>query len=172
MEIQVMSVSKFVSKYFNLSGKDISKLTHVDLQHIFRLLEPKDWGQIPSYSKCVTKDGSIMINDSIFKKYINELMSGEAILIDDGHRIIAYKTPYVLYDTQEPYTYSEQKTVVDDGYYDYSTMEESEIRKHLVRTENSYRNQVEARKELKRRKIPVTKKYDRNEFKRGWRDEE
>ena len=59
-----------------------------------------------------------------------------------------------------------------DGYYDYSTMEESEIRKHLKRTENSYRNQVEARKELKRRRIPVTKKYDRNEFKRGWRDEE
>ena len=172
MEIQVMSASKFVSKYFNLSGKDVSRLTHVDLQHMFRLLEPKEWGQIASYSKCVTKDGSIVINDSIFKGYINELMSGEAILIDDGHRIMAYKTPHVLYDTQEPYAYKAEKIVLDDGYYDYSSMEESEIRKHLVRTENSYRNQVEARKELKRRKIPVTKKYNRNEFKKGWREEE
>jgi hypothetical protein len=171
MEVKVISVSKFITKYYNLEGKDLKRLNHEKLQRIFRLLEPLEWGEIPSYDKTV-KDGNIMINDSIFKGHINELMCGEAILIDDGHRIMAYKTPYVLYDTQEPYTYRVEKNVVDDGYYDYSTMEESEIRKHLVRTENSYRNQTEARKELKRRKIPVTKKYNRSEFKRGWRDEE
>ena len=172
MEVKVISVSKFITKYYNLEGKDLKRLNHEKLQRIFRLLEPLEWGEIPSYDKTV-KDGNIMINDSIFKGHINELVRGEALLIDDGHRIIAYKTPHILScEMKQENIYRGNQTPVDDDHYDFSTMEESEIRKHLVRTENSYRNQVEARKELKRRKIPVTKKYDRNEFKRGWRDEE
>ena len=121
MEIQLISVSKFVTKYFNLSGKDVKKLTHVGLQHTFRLLEPLNWGEMPSYSKCVTKDGTIIINDSIYKRHINELISGQAILIDDGHRIMAYKTPQVLFDVQQSDIYKVEKMVVDDGYYDYDS---------------------------------------------------
>ena len=53
---------------------------------------------------------------------------------------------------------------IDDNHYDYSQLSEYELRQLLRRKFSSYRNQINARRELSQRGIAITKKYNRASY--------
>lgn len=140
-----ISLSKFLSRYANVDGKDLKKVRHKEVTTIFPFLK-----RIPS--------DAIKSNPGL-------VTSGKAILVDDGKEELYYVVPKVEYLDDRMEFHREEndnKVVLDDKVYDYTSMSIYELRCLLVRKFNSSRNQYCARHELERRGIPITKKYKRN----------
>ncbi len=146
-----MNLSKFLTRYCNITGKDLSRLHHEDVYWLFPNLKRATFEEVERYPGLVA--------------------TGQIILVDDGRKIIPYKTPELQYDElEEPTEFiMEDKTdgpKVDYGKHDYTKMNVFELRQMLRRKFNSALNQKYARRELEERGIVLSKKYDRNEEKR------
>ena len=94
-------------------------------------------------------------------------------MVSDGKTIVPYYVPTLKteFEIQEvKIEYDEVEEIVDKKY-DYASMTIYELKQLLNRKFNSYKNSREARKELEKRGVVLTKKYNRNEVKRMKEDE-
>ena len=144
-----ISLSKFLSRYCYLTGEKLCKVTHEEVKQLF-----------PQFKR------------SSFKE-INEhpelLMTGKVILVNDGRKTIPYYSQIVEneYDNYQVLEREEApKIKIDDERHDYSSMSLYELRLLLRKKFNSVRNQNCARREIKKRGIVLSKKYNRCEMKR------
>lgn len=138
-----ISLSKFLSRYVSLEGKDLKKVTHKEVKALFPFLKRAGFEDVS--------------NNPILVK------SGKVVLVDDGHNEIYYYVPERTEEDKMQFTREEvdKRIVLDDTVYDYVNMSVYELRCLLVRKFNSTRNQYCARRELNRRGIPITRKYKR-----------
>ena len=93
----------------------------------------------------------------------------KSFFIADTHfgseTIIRYeKRPFGSVQEMEEALIAKWNQVVekDDTHYDYASMSVYELRKLLNTKFNSYRNSREARRELERRGVVLTRKYNRS----------
>ena len=139
----VMSLSKFLSRYVQVKGVDLNHVKHDEVKFLFPFLKRASFDEI---------------------KYNRELIySGKVILVSDGKKTIPYYVPQLEMDVDYEYDEFERQNaltnIVDDKYYDYSSMSEYELRQLLRRKFNSRRNQKEAKKELLSRGIELKKTH-------------
>lgn len=141
---QSISLAKFLSRYANLTGKDLKKVTHDEVKYIFPFLKRASFETV--------KDNPDLVKN------------GKVLLVDDGKKQIYYYVPEIKDIDEMEFNREEIDTriVQDDKVYDYANMSIYELRCLLVRKFNSYRNQCCARHELNKRGIEITKKYKRN----------
>lgn len=153
MKNNTISLSKFLSRYGNLKGDVLNKITHDDVKILF-----------PQFKR--TTFEFIRNNQELLHK-------GEAFLVDDGNRVIPYKVP-ILSRTQEKYIEvirEEDKPIIKEEIdYDYVSMSIYELKQLLDRKFNSVNVRRLAQRELNKRGL-VKKKYNRNEFKRKLMEE-
>ncbi len=145
MKNNIMSLSKFLSRYGGLQGNSLTKVTHEEVKRLFPYLKRSSFDEI----------------------YQNpELISmGKVMLISDGRNIIPYYVPTLKDEDIELLDFNREDPEplkIDDNVYDYANMSVYELRCLLRRKFNSYRNQCCARKELAYRGIELRKKYKRN----------
>lgn len=139
MKDEVISLSKFLSRYAFIKGKELNKIKHKEVKFLFTFLKRATFDEIK-------KDKSL-------------LYMGKVVLVDDGDRVIPYYVPELTYE-ENTYNelYREEETYeIDDNVYDYSSLSEYELKCLLKKNNSSYRNQREARKELERRGISLKK---------------
>ena len=142
MFIDSISLAKFLSRYANVCGENLKKITHEEVKILF-----------PELRSTTFKELRSSMRKNNVEDNINELfLSGKVMLVNDGHKTIPYYTPVLSEDmTDEVYLNREEceGIVVDDNDYDYTRMSERELRRLLRRRFNSERNQRGARSELK-----------------------
>ena len=142
-----ISLSKFLSRYGYLTGKDLKNVTHEEVKELF-----------PEFKRSSFKE---------IDKNPELLITGKIILVNDGRKTIPY---YARIQEKEEYTIVERESVekrkIDDEIYDYTSMSLYELRLLLRKRFNSVRNQNCARKEIEKRGIVLSKKYNRCKFKR------
>jgi hypothetical protein len=140
-----MKLSKFLSRYTNLTGEDLKRIPHAEVKYLFPFLKTCSY--------------------SVVKNHPELLTTGKVVRVDDGHHEEFYYVPDT-YKFDESMEFHRQEVdnsiVVDDTKYDYVSMSIYELKCLLVRKFNSSRNQRCARKELKRRGIELSRKYKRN----------
>ena len=144
MKDNFISLSKFLSRYACVEGKDLKKLTHEDVEVLFPQLKR-------------TSFEIVFDNPDL-------LYSGKVLMVYDGKSAIPYIVPKMeIQDMDMMCVSREEEKVkpVDDKVYDYTSMSIYELRCLLVRKFNSTRYQVCARKELNKRVVESTKKYKR-----------
>ena len=148
MKCNAINLSKFLSRYAYVEGKDLTKVTHKEVKTLF-----------PNLTRC---------SFDVIKENPNLIYEGVVVLVNDGKTTIPYYVPTLDFDEALYLEFNreeEDELEPDDTIYDYESMSVYELRCLLRRKFNSYRNQNCARKELNRRGIVLKKKYDRNEFK-------
>jgi hypothetical protein len=162
MHIDAISLSKFLSRYANVFGADLKKVTHEEVSVLFPELERA------SKRELRTK-GEVL---AFIKAHKEELLLGKIVLVSAGRYLIPYYTPVLIEDmdlSEEEEMYFEREAVptrINNKVYDYSTLKEFELRNLLRRKFNSSRNQINARKELESRGFAKTRKYRRCNFKK------
>ena len=149
MTDEIISLSKFLSRYVNVCGVNLKKITHDEVKALFPFIKRSSFDEI--------------------KKHKELLITGKVLLVSDGRKTIPYYTPILDYEKDSESLYLEREEVpkleLNDAHYDYSKLSEFELRELLVRKYNSFRNQVNARHELEHRGISITKKYKRSDYK-------
>ena len=164
MDFEPISLAKFLSRYENVYGVDLKRITHEEACVLFPELER-------ARQSILKTDKQIL---EYIKAHREEILLGKIALVKYKKYIIPYYTPEITDDMREG-NYFEREEVpfeIDDEIYDYEELNEYELRELLRRKYNSYRNQVCARRELNSRGISVTKKYRRSEFKKYNYEEE
>jgi hypothetical protein len=145
-----INLAKFLSRYCNLTGKDLSKIKHDDVKVLFPTLKRASFDEIYD------------------NPYL--LATGEALLVNDGTKVIPYYVPPVSEeepeDAKEFKMEGKKKEVVNYKKYDYTQMSIYELRCLLRKKFNSYFTQKKARCELQDRGVILSKKYCRCEEKR------
>lgn len=138
-----ISLSKFLSRYVSLEGKDLKKVTHKEVKALFPFLKRAGFEDVSNHPELIRL--------------------GKVVLVDDGHNCIYYYIPERTESETMRFNREEVDTTItlDDKVYDYVNMSVYELRCLLVRKFNSTRNQYCARRELNRRGIPITRKYKR-----------
>jgi len=146
-----INLSKFLSRYCNLTGKNLSKINHEAVKFLFSYLKRATFEEIRENPMLVA--------------------TGEVLLVNDGKKVIPYYVPDIEYEElDEPQEVSMQRVdntpKVDYGRHDYTKMSIYELKCLLKRKFNSYANQRNARIELESRGVVLSKKYNRCEEKR------
>ena len=145
---EVISLSKFLSRYVCMQGDNLKRITHEEVKYLFPYLKRTSFDMIEEHKEL--------------------LYMGKITLVSDGKKIIPYYTPELEYSELEYNNLEREEDApfeVDDNHYDYSSLSEYELRQLLRRKFSSYRNQVNARRELSNRGIAITKKYNRASYK-------
>lgn len=153
MKYETITLSKFLSRTLGLEGSDLKRITHLDAKTLFPDLKRSTFEHV---EKCP-----------------EEILTGKIMMVSDGKTIVPYYVPTLKteFEIQEvKIEYDEVEEIVDKKY-DYADMTIYELKQLLNRKFNSYKNSREARKELEKRGIVLTKKYNRNEVKRMKEDE-
>jgi hypothetical protein len=154
MTDEIISLSKFLSRYVNVCGVNLKKITHEEVKALFPFLRRSTFEAV--------------------KKHKELLLTGKVVLVTDGKKTIPYYTPVLDYEKESEALYLEREEapdiVLDDTHYDYSKLSEYKLRALLVRKYNSFRNQCNARHELEHRGIARTKKYKRSDYKKVGED--
>ena len=168
-----ISLSKFLARYCNLTGKDLSRLTHTDVSILFPALRRVERRE---FETCYDDEELMDFDDSLdeCKEYetLDDLViSGRAMLVNDGRRVVPYYVPEINRETLEEPMELNMEVVdttihVDNARHDYTKMNIYELRNMLRRKFNSGMNQRNARRELERRGVVLSKKYNRVEEKR------
>ena len=146
-----MSLSKFLSRYYSLSGKNLKNTNHREVKILFPKLR------------------MIPLDDfATSKRNIDLLRTKKVVIVNDGKDSYAYYVPEITRSDELIEFNREEDTSnkIDDTVYDYSKMSIYELRCLLVRKFNSSRNQMCAKKELTHRGVVLHKKYDRNSVKK------
>ncbi len=135
--MEPMSVGKFLSRYSNFDGADLSKARHSDILKMF-----------PDIKVCSFED---------LEENPKLLAHGKVILVTDGKEIIAYYAPEFCFDESDEMTEYSKRTKNDiiraNGRkkIDYLSMTDSELRIFLNDKFQAKKHKRKARKELDRR---------------------
>lgn len=154
MKYETITLSKFLSRTLGLEGKDLKRITHLDVKELFPNLKRSTFKHV---ERCP-----------------EELKTGKIIMVSDGKSIVPYYVPRLKTRFEEQRVkieFDEVEEIVDKEY-DYASMTIYELKQLLNRKFNTYKNSREARKELEKRGVVLTKKYNRNEVKKIKEDEE
>ena len=149
MKGNAINLSKFLSRYAHVEGKNLTKVTHKEVKALF-----------PNITRC---------SFDVIEDNPNLIYEGVVVLVNDGKTTIPYYVPSLDCEDNDYLEFNREEDEIfepDDTVYDYEDMSVYELRCLLRRKFNSYRNQTCARRELNRRGIVLKKKYDRNSFKR------
>ena len=144
----VISLAKFLSRYLNLTGKDLTKLKHEDVLYFFPELERTSFKYV--------------------RKHPVLLYVGQIVLVNDGRKTIPYKVPTLsVEDCQEIHNVSFVEDEKDDNDIDYNYIEMNNysLRCLLRKKFNTALVRRCAKKELQKRGICLKKKYKRCEEK-------
>ncbi len=154
MKYETITLSKFLSRTLGLDGIDLKRITHLDAKELFPDLKRSTFAHV---EKCP-----------------EELLNGKIMMVSDGKTVIPYYVPTLKtdFEVQEVQIEYDKVEEVTDKKYDYASMSIYELKQLLNRKFNTYKNSREARKELERRGVVLTKKYNRSEIKRMKEDEE
>ena len=145
-----ISLSKFLARYHNLAGKDLSKMTHDDVQTFFPELKRTSF--------------------ELVEKRPELLAQGSILLVNDGHRTIPYLVPQVELIQEEKMEVNiergqRSRNQIDLGRHDYTRMSIYELKCLLKNKFYSYSVKRRARLELKDRGVVLSRKYNRVEEK-------
>lgn len=154
MKYETITLSKFLSRTLGLGGSDLKKITHLDVKVLFPQLKRSTFEYVNNHPEAIT--------------------CGKILMVSDGKTVIPYYVPTIEkeFDFHEIEVEHEEPRKINDERYDYTTMSIYELKQLLNTRFNSYRNSREARRELEKRGVVLTKKYNRNEIKRMKEDEE
>lgn len=154
MKYETITLSKFLSRTLGLGGSDLKKISHLDAKILFPQLKRSTFEYV--------------------NKHPEEIIRGKILMVSDGRTVIPYYVPTLetKLDFYEVKIEREEPRKINDERYDYTAMSIYELKQLLNTRFNSYRNSREARRELEKRGIVLTKKYNRNEIKRMKEDEE
>lgn len=154
MKYETITLSKFLSRTLGLDGVDLKRITHLDAKELFPDLKRSTFDHV--------------------EKFPEELLTGKIMMVNDGKTVIPYYVPTLKtdFEVQEVKIDFDEVEEVADKEYDYANMSVYELKQLLNRKFNTYKNSREARKELEKRGVVLTKKYNRNEVKRMKEDEE
>lgn len=146
-----ISLPKFLSRYCNLTGGDLAKLTHEDVKEFFPEIERSTF-------ESIRKDPSLTL-------------SGKVLLVNDGKKVIPYYAPVIDFSVEDEPMHvrlekDDTRIVIDRATHDYTKMSIPELKLMLRHKFNSRRNQRNARIELESRGVVLSRKYDRNKEKR------
>ncbi len=144
MKENIISLSKFLSRYYFIKGEKLKNLTHSEAKTLFPQLKH-------------SSNEMIISNPSL-------LYMGKIVLVSDGRQIIPYETPTLEQKDYEELNFEREDDKPfekDDTVYDYAKMSVFELRCLLIRKFNSNRNQKCARHELNKRGVVLRKKYKR-----------
>lgn len=144
MNQKSIALSKFLSRYHNLTGDNLTKLTHKDVKILFPHLERYSFDELESNPEL--------------------LYSGDVVMVSDGKSVIPYRVPKIELFEEDPLEVcreEEPKIVITPKHYRYDKMSIYELRCLLERKFNHIKNRREARKELESRGIVLKKKYVR-----------
>lgn len=145
MKYNSISLSKFLSRYVNLDGVDLSKVTHEQVKQLFPYLKRSSFEYV--------------------EKHPEDVCRGVIVMVSDKFHTIPYYVPTLnenLGKLQEFKVEFDEVKIKDEEHYDYASMSVYELRKLLNTKFNSYKNSREARRELESRGIVLTRKYNRN----------
>ena len=139
-----ISLSKFLSRFANLKGRNLTKMTHDEVAELL-----PDLKRLPF--EMVENDPSL-------------LYMGKAILVDDGKRTIPYEIPKLtLEDIKQFEVYRvQEKPNVTTHVTDYTVLSDYELRMLLRKKFNTQNVIDRAKKEMKKRK-KILKKENKNE---------
>ena len=154
MKYETITLSKFLSRTLGLEGSDLKRITHLDVKELFPSLKRSTFEHV---EKCP-----------------EELLTGKIMMVSDGKSVIPYYVPTLKteFEVHEVNIEFDEVEEVTDKEYDYASMSIYELKQLLNRKFNTFKNSREARRELEKRGVVLTKKYNRNEFKRMKEDEE
>lgn len=154
MKYETITLSKFLSRTLGLGGSDLKKISHLDAKILFPQLKRSTFEYV--------------------NKHPEEITRGKILMVSDGRTVIPYYVPTLetKLDFYEVKIEREEPRKINDERYDYTAMSIYELKQLLNTRFNSYRNSREARRELEKRGIVLTKKYNRNEIKKMKEDEE
>lgn len=159
-EFGSMSLSKFLSRYVNVRGSALNKVTHSDVRILFPDLQTMPLTEIKHSSK-PDEDNTKLV------------YSGDIVLVTDGREIVAYVAPELKCVEEDEMNFygkkAEQKINNDIG--NCADLNEYELRLLLRRKFNSLTVQSAARRELRSRGVAITKKYKRNNKKIFYEEE-
>lgn len=145
MKHSSISLSKFLSRYVCLDGVDLSKVTHEQVKQLFPYLKRSSFEYVD--------------------KHPEDVRRGVIVMVSDKYHTIPYYVPTLSEDLSKKQEFKMEFDEVvekDDTHYDYASMSVYELRKLLNTKFNSYRNSREARRELERRGVVLTRKYNRS----------
>lgn len=153
MKYETITLSKFLSRTLGLGGSDLKKITHIDAKILFPQLKRSSFEYV--------------------EKHPEAIKLGKILMVSDGKTVIPYYVPTIERDLDfHEVVIEREEEKIKDELYDYTAMSIYELKQLLNTKFNSYRNSREARRELERRGVVLTKKYNRNEVKRMKEDEE
>ena len=148
-----ISLSKYLSRFANVGGRQLNKLTHSDVQELFPNLRVIPLDELSRMLRSFNED-----NDR------SDIFTGRIILVDDGKSLLAYYGDIIdSINGEINYVYGQNNAIeINDTIPDCASLNEYSLRQLLRRKFNSSVVQYVARKELKKRGIPVTRKYKRD----------
>ena len=154
MKYETITLSKFLSRTVGLGGSDLKKITHLDAKILFPQLKRSTFEYVNNHPEAITR--------------------GKILMVSDGKTVIPYYVPTIEkeFDFHEIDVEHDEPKKINNERYDYTAMSIYELKQLLNTRFNSYRNSREARRELEKRGVVLTKKYNRNEIKKMKEDEE
>ena len=158
-----ISLPKFLARYLNLTGKDLSKITHEDVKVLFPFLKRTSFEKI-----------ELALKGMLDPEEAYEILD-RVLLVNDGKHVVPYLKPELLTeemdDPLEVVAEAVPKRKIDRSHHDYASMSIYELKCLLERKFNSARNRKKAKEELQYRGVVLSKKYDRNKDKKKWKEE-
>lgn len=141
MEQTTITLAKFLSRYMNLTGIDIKKMTHEEVKELMPNIKRLPFDYV--------------------KKNMELVYRGEVLLVDDGNNIIPYETPEIL-ETIVPkkrvYRYEKRKRKPRINI-DFSCLSIFELKLLLKRKFNTSNHRKKAEIELNNRGVVLHKKF-------------
>ena len=149
----VISLSKFLARYANLTGKDLVNLTHDEVKVLFPQIKRTSFDYVDEHQ--------------------DEMASGKVALVSDGKKVVPYFVPEYDFehDVTEVVRPKDEPIKRDDTDYDYTKLSIYELRTLLRRKFSTQKNQYRAARELERRGVVLHKKYNRRDYKKGESEE-
>ena len=142
----VITLSKFLSRYANLTGEDLVNMTHEEVRVL-----------LPHFKRTTFE---------YIEKNEDELANGNILLVSDGKKVIPYFAPELTQDeTKTQVIRKMEKRTNEDNIIDYTSLSVFELKKLLRKKFNSGKNKSGAKKELEKRGVILRKKYNRNKVK-------
>lgn len=149
-----ITLAKFLSRSLNLKGEELSNITHEDVKVLFPALQ--------------------RVSFEYAKKNNDLVETGKIMYVNDGKHTIPYLVPKMSDKMEEFLEFDckrDKKVEIDYEQYDYSAMSNYQLKCLLNLKFNSREASRKARKELNKRGVILTKKYQRCKEKREYEEE-
>lgn len=139
-----ISLSKFLARFVNLDGVDLSKVTHEQVKELFPYLKRSSFDYVD--------------------KHPEDVCTGKIVMVRDQYHTIPYYVPEYDMSIEEPMAFEMEFEEAPERpeEYDYASMTVYELKQLLNTKFNTYKQSREARRELERRGVVLTRKYNRS----------